>query len=229
MTTIFGLLGPSLLLLAGPLLAAPAPAASARLIHAAGGVTIGPEEGARPGKSGSPLERGEAVTTAKGAVAVVELPDGSRLKLRESSRVAVTWPGPDSPATEAFLSFGSVFAKVAKRIEGRTFDLRTPSAVAAVRGTEFFTAYGRGKGEARDLWVCVNEGAVEVKTTKDEKGVLIPAGKGVLIKSGLETTEPKPYGWTKGLNWSMDPEKGPLEDKTSLDAAYSDLLDQDYR
>jgi len=37
------------------------------------------------------------VTTAAGAVAVIELPDGSRLKLRSLSRVAVTLvarPGP---------------------------------------------------------------------------------------------------------------------------------------
>ena len=112
---------------------------------------------------------------------------------------------------------------------GQQFNVRTPSAVAAVRGTEFFTAYGRAKGKNRDLWVCVNEGAVELTTTKAKQPLTVPAGKGVLIKSGLDLTKPQAYDWTKTLNWNMDAESGSVEDKTNLDGAYSDLLDQDYR
>jgi ferric-dicitrate binding protein FerR (iron transport regulator) len=230
MTRRIGLLTACFLLAAGALPAAETKAPSARLLHASGDVTIGSKEGGRLGRSGALVDNGESVTTAAGAVAVVELPDGSRLKLRESSRASVAWPGPDSSAaSEVFLSFGSVFAKVAKQLDGRTFSVRTPSAVAAVRGTEFFTAYGRAHGKSRDLWVCVNEGAVEVKTSKSGKGLLVPAGKGVLIKSGLDLTKPQAYDWTKSLNWGMDAEAGPVEDKTDLDGAYSDLLDQDYR
>jgi len=228
MTTTRGLFI-AILLAAGPALAAEPKAPSARLVHAAGDVTIESKDGGRLGKSGSALAPGESVTTAAGAVAVIELPDGSRLKLRESSRLAVTLPGPKTAATEAFLSFGSVFAKVAKRLAGQPFSVRTPSAVAAVRGTEFFTAYGRAKGKNRDLWVCVNEGSVELETTKAKKPLLVPAGKGVLIKSGLDLTKPQAYDWTKTLNWNMDAESGDVEDKTNLDAAYADLLDQDYR
>jgi len=228
MTTTKGLVV-ALLLAAGPLLAAEPKAPSARLVHAAGDVTIESKDGGRLGKTGAALAPGESVTTAAGAVAVIELPDGSRLKLRESSRLAVTLPGLKSQETEAFLSFGSVFAKVQKRLAGQAFKVRTPSAVAAVRGTEFFTAYGRAKGKNRDLWVCVNEGSVELETTKDKKPLLVPAGKGVLIKSGLDLTKPQAYDWTKTLNWNMDADAGAVEDKTNLDGAYADLLDQDYR
>ena len=217
----------ALLLPAAPLRASD-PSGSARLIHASGRVTIESKSGGRPAKSGTALAAGDSVSTATGAVAVVELPDGSRLKLRESSRLVVTLPGPESTATEAFLSRGSMFAKVTKRLSGREFRVRTTSAVAAVRGTEFFTAYGRSHGKNSDLWVCVNEGSVELKTTKSKKGLLVPAGQGVLIQSGLDFTKPQAYGWTKNLNWNMDAEKGAVEDKTNLDSAYSDLLDQDY-
>ncbi len=226
MTTRMSLL---VLMLAGPLAAAEPKASGARLVHASGDVTIESKEGGRLGKSGATLAAGESVTTAAGAVAVIELPDGSRLKLRESSRLAVTLQGPGAPTTEAFLSFGSVFAKVTKRLAGREFNVRTPDAVAAVRGTEFFTAYGRAKGKSRDLWVCVNEGAVELETKKSKKPLLVPAGKGVLIKSGVDLTKPQAYDWTKTLNWNMDAASGDIEDKTNLDAAYADLLDQDYR
>lgn len=215
---------------ASGLLQAAEPAApSARLVHATGDVTIESKAGGRLAKSGAALAASDSVTTAAGATAIIELPDGSRLKLRASSRLAVTLPGAKSTLTEVFLSFGSVFAKVTKRRSGQQFHVRTPSAVAAVRGTEFFTAYGRAKGKSRDLWVCVNEGSVELETTKSKQGLVVPAGQGVLIKSGLDLTKPQAYDWTKDLNWNMDAENGAVEDKTNLDGAYSDLLDQDYR
>lgn len=220
-------------LLALASLAAPraraAPVPPARLAYASGDVTIQSKGGGRLGATGAALADGDAVSTGEGAAAVVETADGSRLKLRGSSRLVLTLPAPRSPATEILLSFGGVFAKVTKRRLGEEFRVRTPTAVAAVRGTEFFTAYGRGAGKSKDLWVCVNEGAVEVKTDASRQGLSVPAGKGVLIKSGLELTKPQAYDWTKKLNWNMDPKDGALEDKTNLDAAYSDLLDQDYR
>lgn len=214
---------------AGPAFAAAPQAPAARVLYVSGDVTIESKSGGRLAKSGAALAEGDCVATAEGATAVIELPDGSRLKLRESSRLALTLPGPKSAVTEAFLSFGSVFAKVTKRLAGQPFQVRTPSAVAAVRGTEFFTAFGRASGKSRDLWVCVNEGAVDLRTTRSDKSLLVPAGKGVLIKAGLDLTKPQAYDWTKGLNWNMDAEKGALEDTTNLDGAYSDLLDQDYR
>jgi len=203
--------------------------AAGRLIFVAGDVTVESRGAGRLAKSGETLADGDSISTGEKATAVVELADGSRLKLRESGRLALKLPGPREPSTEILLSLGSVFAKVAKQLHGAEFRVRTPSAVAAVRGTQFFTAYGREHGKARDLWVCVNEGAVEVETKTSKAPVRVPAGKGVLIKSGLDTTKPQAYDWTKKLNWNMDPAGGDVSDKTNLDAAYSDLLDQDYR
>ena len=229
MTTTPIFLLAALQLASGPLFAAEPTASAARIIHASGDVTIASNSGGRHAKSGAALAADDSVTTGAGAVAVIELPDGSRLKLRESSRVVVTLPGPKSGLTEVFLPFGSVFAKITKRLAGQQFRMRTPSSVAAVRGTEFFTAYGRANGKSRDLWVCVNEGAVELETTKSKDMLLVPAGQGVLIKAGLDLTKPQAYNWTKNLNWNMDDGKGAVEDKTNLDGAYADLLDQDYR
>ena len=206
-----------------------APAApAARLIKVAGDVTIQTKDGGRLAKGGEALASGDAVSTSEKATALIELADGSRLKLRESSRLALTLPDAKSPDTEAFLSLGSVFAKVRKRLAGQDFRVRTPNAVAAVRGTEFFTAFGRARGKDKDLWVCVNEGAVDIETKKSKSATRVSQGEGVLIKGGKDTTKPQAYDWTKSLNWNMD-ENGELEDKTNLDGAYADLLDQDYR
>ncbi len=204
-----------------------APAASAKVASAVGRVSVQTAGARRRVKTGDALIDGDAIETAKSATAVVALPDGTELKLRELSSVTLKLPG--SGSSSAFLSFGGVFAKVAKQALGSSFQVRTESAVAAVRGTQFFTAFGRAAKGGRDLWVCVNEGVVDVSTDASEKPLAVPAGKGVLIKAGKDLTAPQSYDWTKKLNWNMDPGRGGIEDKTDLDKAYSDLLDQDYR
>jgi ferric-dicitrate binding protein FerR (iron transport regulator) len=216
-------------LLLAALLCLPAAAArpGATLAYVSGRVTVVTPSGARAGRKGEPLASGDAVATAADATAIVAIADGSRLKLRGSSRAVLTLPAPESPATSIFLGLGGVFAEVARR-PGQDFRVRTREAVAAVRGTEFFIAYGRADRGGRDVWVCVNEGLVSVSATGAAGSLGVPAGKGVLIEPG-RLTKPQAYDWTKALNWNMDPSSGAVADKTRLDAAYADLLDQDYR
>lgn|GEM_PF-708398 len=227
MTTL-ALIAAHALLAASPARAADA-AAAARLDFAAGAVTAETAGAKRPVKTGAALAAGDVIETAAAATAVVRLADGSRLKLRGGSRLQLTPQPPNSRATEVMLFLGGVFAQITKRSTDAEFRVRTPGAVAAVRGTRFFTAFGRTRGKERDLWVCVDEGLVEVgsNASKERRGV--PAGSGVLIKGEKDVTKPQPYNWTKKLNWNMDPAKGAVEDKTNLDSAYADLLDQDYR
>jgi ferric-dicitrate binding protein FerR (iron transport regulator) len=216
-------------LLGSPASAAKKAAAGARLAHVVGSVTVESGSKKTAAKEGQPLSSGDWVQTAKGAAAVVELADGSGLKLTEATRFQMNLPEPKKPVTSGLLSFGGVFARVAKVLPGASFEVRTETAVASVRGTEFFTAFGREAKRGRDLWVCVNKGAVQVSTKASKQPLLVPAGKGILVKAGLDLTKPQAYDWTKQLNWNMDPKNGALEDKTNLDSAYTDLLDQDYR
>lgn len=178
-----------------------------------------------PGKDGRVLAEGDTLISGAGASAVVELADGTKLKLAQRSRAKLSLPKPKAPQTTIELLAGGVFAKVAKRAREAEFRVRAQEAVAAVRGTRFFTAYGRGA----DLWVCVDEGAVNVSAPNADRPLAVPAGKGILIKGGKDLTKPQAYDWTKKLNWNMDAGSGDILDRTDLDKAYSDLLDQDYR
>jgi ferric-dicitrate binding protein FerR (iron transport regulator) len=211
-------------LLALPLTASAA-AKNASLAHVEGPVSVTSGGKQAAAKKGQTLNNGDRVATSKGGTAVVSLPDGSQLKLKESSSIVIDMPG--GSIFGATLDAGGVFAQVAKRIVGSEFRVRAGAAVASVRGTEFFTAFGREHKAGRDVWVCVREGAVDVGAGGKKRAV--PAGKGVLIKSGTDVDKPQAFEWTKTLNWNMDPKSGGVADGTDLDKAYSDLLDQDYR
>jgi hypothetical protein len=179
---------------------------------------------------GMAVSEGDVVATGSDGVAVVRLNDRSQVKLRENTRIRVESVGRQAAIA---LRSGGVFSRVARQTTAaardiRGFEVRTPTVVAGVRGTEFFVAYGRTIDEAPDLWLCVNEGTVEVEIPQSGEATLVEEGEGINILAGERATRPRRYPWTRDLNWNFDPAAGDVVDRTDLDAAYADLLDQDY-
>jgi len=85
-------------------------------------------------KTPMPLEEGETVRTAAGASAILIFTDGSRVELTGNTSFTVE----RTETTNYFmgLSLGRLRAFVSK-VAARKFQVRTPTAVCAVRGTEF--------------------------------------------------------------------------------------------
>ncbi|MBI5239351.1 MAG: FecR domain-containing protein [Elusimicrobia bacterium] len=88
----------------------------------------------QPTSAGHLLEAGDQVRTAAGASAVITFDDGSRINL--GSNGSFTLQESTSGGTSLKLSIGSLRAWVNKALS-RRFDVRTPTAVCSVRGTEF--------------------------------------------------------------------------------------------
>ena len=174
---------------------------------------------------GTDLSPGDLVITGENGVAIVRVSESSQIKLRENTTVAL-----DDVAGGGSVELrqGGLFARARRVVATRAFQVRTPTVVAGVRGTDFFVAYGRTIEDRPDLWLCVNSGSVEVKIPQTGDVTVVNEGEGVNILAGLRTTQPRFYPWTLELNWSFDPAKGDVRDTTDLDGAYADLLDQDY-
>ncbi len=127
---------------------------SAKLIRVSGGV--------EPAHFDKKVFDGDAVETAAGGKVRVELNDRSVLTIAPDSRVAVETRASGDRAgrrrTLLNLMYGRVRAKVDKANKrdgtGSAFQVRTKSAVAGVRGTDFVTSFALGEGS----WVT------EVKT-----------------------------------------------------------------
>ena len=158
------------------------------------------------------------------SLAVIDLANGTTVKLREKTTLAIDSIG---ELISVNLSAGGVFTTIAGKLTGK-FSVRTRSAVAGVRGTEFFVAYGRTIDSQPDVWLCVNSGIVDVSIPGTGQDVQVKAGLGINIVGGKKITTPRRYPWTRRLNWNVNPGGGKVADSTSLEAAYSDLLDQDY-
>ncbi|WP_319416372.1 FecR family protein [Marispirochaeta aestuarii] len=171
---------------------------------------------------GSRLQPGDTVSTGAASLAILESSRGSKIKMKENTRLRL-----DSleENVRVHLQRGGVFSRIVRLLKD-SFTVTTPSVAAGVRGTEFFIAYGLVIEDEADIWLCVNEGSVAVRSAQQE--VLVQAGEGVNIINGSRITEPRFYPWTRGLNWNTDPEAGNVRDTTDLIALYYDLLDIDY-
>jgi ferric-dicitrate binding protein FerR (iron transport regulator) len=173
---------------------------------------------------GMSLGQGDVVRTGEDSVAVIDLGGEAEIKLRAATTLSLDSL---SESVAVSLTRGGAFSKVTRRTI-RDYTLKASTAVAGVRGTEFFVAYGRTIDALPDVWLCVAQGTVRVSLEGSPDTVLVEQGKGINIVGGSKLTRPRSYPWTRKLNWSMDARSGPVRDRTNLDRAYSDLLDQDY-
>ena len=173
---------------------------------------------------GDPVGPGTVIVTGPRSFAVIDLTNSTTIKLREKTSLAIDSIGETTSLT---LTEGGVFTSIARALTGR-LSVQARNAVFGVRGTEFFVAYGRTIEAEPDIWMCVNEGSVEVAIPTTGQTVVVPKGLGINILGGGRITAPRAYPWTRKLNWNDDPKAGAVEDRTSLEQAYADLLNQDY-
>ena len=140
---------------------------------------------------GIAVELNDRLTTSGNSNATVTLAGGTTLTLAEHTNLTfdqnVTTAG--TGRTELNLLAGGLRSRVPVLLRTETFEVHTPNAVAAVRGTDFDTTYIEGRvrpgyqGCQRYTDVRVREGVVAVSNLANPTQV-------VDIEAGYETTVP---------------------------------------
>lgn len=169
------------LLVSGSPLAA---SAAGRVVSTTGELTAG----------GKPLRAGDALPDAE-----IRLESGTATLAIDGGRFLLKGPARLTPKKTVFrLEFGSLLS-VLKHRAGLRFTVRTPTAVAAVRGTDFFVEV-RPKSEAD---VCICRGALEV-TAKGMKALPMAAENHLLYRfaqaASRTSVDRKPSGERLGHN-----------------------------
>lgn len=169
------------------------------------------------------VSAGDSLKTGSQSLVILAMDDNAQLKLNENSDLTI----PLKQENAVALNSGSVFSKIPKQKLKQQFKVITPTAVMGVRGTQFFTAYGTDAEHSTDLWMCVEEGSVDVTANDTKKSVVVNEGEGILVTDQKGITAPKKYAWTKKLNWNLDPASGDVENKLKINYKKS-LLKEDY-
>lgn len=156
----------------------------ARIVSVQGEVTVA----GQPAAAGAPLAEGQPLQTGANSSAVVQLADGSRVKLMPGGIAEVSQhrlyqlPGGGEPwfAGALRLARGSV-ETLAEKITRRAAPLQviTPTSAVGVRGTQFRVGYDAAAGNASRTEVT--EGRVRADNTAQRTGGDLPAGTGAVI------------------------------------------------
>lgn len=137
------------------------------------------------------LKAGDALPNAE-----VRLASGTATFEIDGGRFLLTGPARFTPKKSAFrLDLGSLLSVLTKRA-GRRFSVRTPTAVAAVRGTDFFVSVG----SKQEVDVCICRGALEVAAKGMDKLPMISEHhlnyRFWIVKSGTAREESPMIGHT---------------------------------
>lgn len=164
-------------------------ALSARVIGLTGSAQFVHDGKTQPLKMDSQLAERDVIKTAANSFVTLELQDGSRLSLPSNSEMQIARLRKivmsKQPVAQFMVNRGSVESQVAPQTGPSRFEVRSPLAVAGVRGTHFRVGMTEdGSGLASE----VLEGAVAVKgnaPSEKNKETLLPASFGnITDKSG---------------------------------------------
>jgi hypothetical protein len=145
------------------------------------------------------VNEGDVIKTGHGVRVGVAFVGGAELRINEDSSFRMDSGGGSKP-TSVFTEFGDAWTRL---IHGRAgMEVRTPTAVAAVRGTEADVNYGSGP-----MTVKVYEGLVDVMngkgTTSLRAGQQTSVAGAGAAPEAAKAMAPQDYGtWHKGLKAS---------------------------
>jgi len=137
---------------------------------------------AKPAKNGDQISNGDLVRTKSASTAEVVYNDGTVLRLAQRSRIDIGehFSGKSPNSSEVKLTRGKVQAVVdlstIKAPGVKKFEVRTPNAIAGVRGTDYIVAHEKALTS-----VLVNSGQVYVYN-------LVQTGEIVNLTPGTITT-----------------------------------------
>lgn len=128
----------------------------------------------------APVSESDQIRTGADGRAEVTFNDGSVLTVGPDSEVAISAFAPDPQGSNAVIDLlsGIVRVTVNKATQWGRFDVRTATAVASVRGTDYLV---EDTGTASAVFVA--EGRVAVSSRAGAGTVVIRAGQGVDVSS----------------------------------------------
>jgi hypothetical protein len=159
-------------------------------------------------EKGQDLFEQDILKTEANSVAILELPDSSKIKVGPSTEIKieklVTQIEEQSfEKTSVILRTGKILIDVINKSSEPVLKVKTKNAAIGVRGTRFFISQEHsGDG---NLWVAADHGELEVTSLRN-KGMTeaIDPGQGLVIDQLGSFTQPQEYKWVKNINYDTE-------------------------
>lgn len=150
------------------------------IVFLSGDVHLFRKGNALPVTLGLAIDAGDRIETGAGSLAVVQITDKNIVRVAEKTVLEMSTIEQNSQVS-LFLQKGEIASKITRLEKNGAFTVKTPTTVAAVRGTEFSVAVQDGKEK-----VAVLSGKVAVGLTKDadqadKKETIADSGNTVVV------------------------------------------------
>ena len=155
-------------------------------------------------KEGDTAGKGTSIKTGMSAEVFVSWGGGNSVKVKEMSQITLDKLMKDGAGVSSSLNLnkGKVFAKAGKMSGGATFEIKTPTALAGVRGTGF---------ELGENSLAVVEGSVSMKVGGEE--IIVDEGSMIEVINGmLGEIEMIPPAELEELNETLEEANKVVED-----------------
>ena len=147
-------------------------------------------------RKGMFLHEGDQLKTGANSRAAITFANGIELKINENSTFAIQITEEREMKNAIDLLIGEIFSKI--MIEGVKFEMHTPVAVAAVRGTEFNTKVGKNKFTT----FLVYKGIVEV--WNELGSVTLTEAKKTLVRPNQAPQPPEEVDLDQEPRWQEE-------------------------
>ncbi|MBN1383816.1 MAG: FecR domain-containing protein [Elusimicrobia bacterium] len=155
--------------------------AAAKVLRLQGEVSIN----GTPAYKGQNIKQDDNIRTAAGSTAIISV-NGHRITISEKTSAAVSELKGETSRLKVWI--GRIRAMVKKLKARQKFEVKTPTTICAVRGTEFSVDVG-DSGISR---LEVYEGIVAAREEITGSEVLVNPGQYTIVESGVAPKEPEP-------------------------------------
>jgi hypothetical protein len=150
------------------------------IVFVSGDVTLSRGDKTTPVSIGLPVDGGDRISTAANSLAVIQITDKNIIRISANSVLEMKSIENNSQVT-LYLNKGEVAAKVTRLEKDGSFTVKTPTTLAAVRGTEFSVAVQNGQEKVAVLSGKVAVGIVKENETAPAKETIAEEGKTVVV------------------------------------------------
>lgn len=165
-----------------------------------------------PANLGTILKAGDIIDVAKNSQVSIELNGTGLLKISERTRFQIPRAEEAKEKTsKVTLFFGGLWVKAQKLLKGESFEIKTPTATAGVRGTEFGTGFEPSSDEAMEQLASMEsddagfeaiDGSTEVDVSEGEVEAVDDSGNSFAVTAGFSFA-----GSSGGAQVRFDPVK----------------------
>jgi len=137
-----------------------------------------------PVKVGTELLAGDVVAVEEGSACSIDLINTGLLKISEKTKFEIPEQQAQQERTSSIsLFFGGIWTEAKKLLQGESFEIKTPTATAGVRGTVFGTTFDEG---SKSMGTVVESGHVVATDSSGNSVDLFQGMVGNASPSGIE-------------------------------------------